>query len=554
MKKFRHVLVATVTSVALTVGVLTGCTPMPGPASVAVRQGEPATLTVKGLTVDIPGESIKGNGTLVIEQVEQDGHQGFDIELTAGAKLSGPAKLTFAGTTQKGEPAPLVMSSPEAGADLVPAESVTMTKTGAEVVTTHFSFWMVTWWRDLVEPVKKIWNSVSSGGQDDATLKCEGAKALDAAGYKVKGAAGDDQPATWCAGMVDGRPEVQVKNERGYPMLVEASVGLSQQDADDSFEMLVAQLFTALGEGTSKKGASISPLLSEDSSRYLVANANPKTLALSSKPSAYIAQILRFAIEIAKEFPGLLGKAVPEDRILKAIQAGECIRGFGQLAGANPQSKDAATDYVETGFGAAFDCVGDVMKQVFKSDAFPAIITTGIAWVGKDLNLIGRAGQAVGDMVSDIGKPYKVTITGTDRWFISPEGVGPLSLGGKYDELESLIPAGNRSCTSSTPGPWAAHYYGKANKADFIYVHDAQSRDLDEESSVAPLTEQGITIGTPESVLADLGYAKRPDPFSGENAEYTWEEDGVPFVAFIDSATGRVSAIGVGEGVIPYEC
>lgn len=542
---------ATAAGLALALGTLVGCAPTPTPGSVDVREGETATLTVEGVTVDIPGDSISGAGTLVVEPADQEGHEGWNIELTEGATLTGPATLTFAGTVQEGEPAPIVMSSPEAGADLTPVDSVVMTEAGAQVVTTHFSNWMVTWWKDLIDPVKKIWNATFSGGSDDAKLGCVDSAAAEAAGYKTTGPGGDDQRATWCAGMAGGRPELQVKNERGYPMLVEASVGLAQQDADESFEMLVAQLFTVLGEGPSKSGASIYPLLSKDMARYLVANASPQSLIVSSNPSAYVAQILRFAIDTALQFPGLLGKSVAKDRILDAIQAGDCIRGFGQLAGADPQSTDAVMGYLETGIGAAFDCVGDVMKQVFASDALLITVATGIAWIGKGANLIGGAGQAVGDMLSNVGNPYKVTVTGTDRWLITSDGVGPLTLGTRYDELEPLIPAGNRGCIPYAEEPWSAHLAG-ADATDTIYIANTQYPLPDEESTVAPLTEQGVTIGTPESVLVELGYQKQQSAWALDHFDYVWQENGVSFVAGT-GPDGRVGIIGVGTDYLPIE-
>lgn len=537
--------------VVLALAALSGCAPTPPqvPGSVEVEAGTDAKLSVDGVMVEIPGESLSGAGSLVVRVSEQEGREGWEIELTGGATLIGPATLTFVRTPQEGEPPPIVMSS-TAGGELTPAESVTVTEGGAEVVTTHFSFWRVTWWSDLAEPIKKIWNAVFSGGSDDAKLNCQGAAGVQAAGYRVTGPDSDER-ASWCAGVADGRPELQVKNERAYPMLAEASVGLAQQGADESFEMLVAQLFTILGEGPTKNGASIYPLLSKDDARYLVANSTPQSVTLSSNPSAYTAQVLRFAVDTAMQFPKLLGKTVSSKVLMNAIQSGDCIRGFGQLAGANPQSVDAVMGYLDAGISAAFSCVGDVMKQVFKSDALLISVATGIAWIGKGANLVGSAAQAVGDMVSNIGNPYKVIISGIDRWLVTSDGIGPLTLGTPYEDLEPLIPAGNMPCIPYAEESWSAHVWGSGN-ANYMFVVSNRWPLPAEVSADAPMTEHGVTIGTPEADLIALGYSKKALQWSPDYFEYTWQEDGVPFVASLDES-GRVNIIGVGTDYTPIE-
>jgi hypothetical protein len=65
----------------------------------------------------------------------------------------------------------------------------------------------------------------------------------------------------------------------------------------------------------------------------------------------------------------------------------------------------------------------------------------------------------------------------------------------------------------------------------------------------SPITEIGITLGSPASELQRLGATSRPWEKNTPSLIYSWAEDGVQFSALVDS--GTVTSLGVGT-VIYY--
>jgi hypothetical protein len=397
----------------VSIGALTACgAEAPTSASVSVREGETATLSLDTLTVEISGASIAGNGTLSITMAERDGKSGWDVDLTNGAELAGEAVLTFAGEPREGEPPPVVMYA-ESDSDYQPATDVALVEVGAQVKTTHFSFWSITWWNELIEPITTLWSSLFSALPSDEALACSDTAGVTNAGFTAAGPGVDDERATWCMGAGDlQRPELQVKNERGYPALVEWTSGLVIQDRDDSFSALIADLLTILGSGPVKPGNTVAAVFSHDTVRFMVGSDGYEALKMEPNPSAYVGQVLRFAVDTTLMLPGFFGKSVPADRIADAWAAVNCIEGFGQMASANPASADAAVSYVEVALDTSLDCAGEVMKEVFAEDAFAIVIAQGLAWVGSAANLLAGGAQAIGDMWTNIGNDYVVTIAG----------------------------------------------------------------------------------------------------------------------------------------------
>lgn len=544
---FTRATFAALAIAALTVTSLTACNPKPDePGTVRVTQGQAATLAVDGVTVDIPGESIDGSGVLSVTEGELDGHSGWEIALTDGATLVGAATLTFEGQPQEGEPLPIVMYAAEDGT-FHPAETIEQAESGgARVTTEHFSFWMVTWWNALVEPVKAAWSAAFSGLASDAAVSCPDPAALEASAYVTTGPETSDERASWCAGMgADSKPELQVKNERTYPTVVEATSGLIVQNPDASIESLIAQLFTVLGEGPTEPGNTLYPLFAGDLARFQVINGTYQGLRVSANPSAYVAQVLRFAIDTGVLVTGAVGKSLSAKTITATMEATNCVDGFGKMAGSNPASADAIAAYLKVGLDTSFACLGSTMAKVYSGGALAGLVVGGLSWIVNGTQLVASAGQAIGDLVTNIGNDYIVTIRENTRWLITSEGVGPARRGDSSEQIVAAV--GDKALVCRGPHmPWFVTTYLTGS----ILIVSFSSTPGDDVSD-APMTKSGVTLGTPENELIALGYTRSDSKIGPDYPDYRWEEDGVPFVAGVNE--GVVYGIGVGQSFMPIE-
>jgi hypothetical protein len=534
---------------ALALTGVTACSPEPDkPGTVRVIEGQPATLAVDGVTVDIPGKAIDGSGTLSVTEGERDGHTGWEIALTDGATLVGEATLTFKGQPQADEPLPIVMYAAADGA-FHPAETVEAAKGGAKVTTGHFSFWMVTWWNTLIEPVKAAWAAVFSDLASDAAVSCSDSAALEASDYVTDGPDESDERASWCAGMSGGKPELQVKNTRSYPSFIESTSGLVLQDPDNSIESLIAQLFTILGVGPTEPGNSLYPLFAGELARYQVANDSLQGLRVSANPSAYVAQVLRFAVDTSVLVAGAVGKSVSAKTITTAMEATNCVDGFGKIAGANPASANAVADYLKVAVDASFACVGSTMAKLYTGGALAALVVGGLSWIFNGAQLVGSAAQAIGDMVTNIGNDYIVSISKNTRWLITSEGIGPAQFADSTETAEAALGDAALDCRGES-GPWVVTIWGDGMRSAYMYMLALNPADVDSITD-APVTQSGVTIGTPESELVALGYTLETSKIGVDFPEYTWEEDGVPFVAGVED--GVVYGLGVGTTEMQIE-
>lgn len=137
------------------------------------------------------------------------------------------------------------------------------------------------------------------------------------------------------------------------------------------------------------------------------------------------------------------------------------------------------------------------------------------------------------------------------RWQITAQGIGPQLLGDPYiggaleDEWCSDSPAAFVFVYGSNSDDGAT----TTNDYLFVIANESSSEDPTE----PPITGSGITLGTPESLLVDAGYAKQTSAYADDYFDYSWREDGVPFVAGVHD--GHVWIIGVGTDRTPLlEC
>ena len=166
--------------------------------------------------------------------------------------------------------------------------------------------------------------------------------------------------------------------------------------------------------------------------------------------------------------------------------------------------------------------------------SIPNLVNVKIGGNGK-INLANNS-TASTHLIADVAGYYLGSAS--QRWIISSKGVGPITLGTSFAELEPILTE-YQVCTR--PG-WGIASSGSSTKIEGIVVLGPPAAD-------SPITEIGITLGSPASELQRLGATSRPWEKNTPSLIYSWAEDGVQFSALVDS--GTVTSLGVGT-VIYY--
>lgn len=135
-----------------------------------------------------------------------------------------------------------------------------------------------------------------------------------------------------------------------------------------------------------------------------------------------------------------------------------------------------------------------------------------------------EAAQILADLIL---KPAPVP----GRWLISSNGVGPFVLGTQLTDIENLVTQ-NVVCRRDGWGIAVS----AAERVDGVVV-------LGEPAEDAPVTRDGITLGTMQAELDGIGATSRPWEMNQPSSIYTWYEDNVMLSALVDS--GVVVMMGV---------
>lgn len=550
---------------SLVASFLAACSPEVPASSdtVAVVAGEEATLTVADVTVTLPAGSFTGNGTLSVTPEVRDGHDGYDIKLADGATLTGEATITFAGSPSEGEPAPLVTYQDDAGT-YAPADNVTLNGSTASTTTTHFSFWFVTWWKDLVDGVKRAWQTAFSPS-DASALACKG----EASEYTLVKVSEDKRGAA-CLGMGANYPELQVRNERSYPVVIESTSHLVIQNQDKSWESQIQQLLPILLK-SSDPSVSLYAMSAKQKAVYNVTSRDVQGVEMYPSGAAYAGDVLKFALETVTFILGATGVKGGAKAVEAAFNSVGCVDSFGKMASSNISNLDDLRSYLDSSASMALDCAGDIYAKVGGAQAgIAGVLASGVLWIVHGADLLTGAVQAVGDFATNWNNSYVLNTKGQTAdsvppgsglneygWLISSEGIGPLKLGMPLSDAEDIISY-----------DWAAvcgqpSRFSTPNRKDVILFDSANDRVTGliwvgkEADGYDAATADGIRLGmTTAGDLGGMGYTGTPAPYAQSDTIFRWDDAGVPMFAVTSPDTlgnEYVTMVGVGVSQVPHE-
>ena len=183
------------------------------------------------------------------------------------------------------------------------------------------------------------------------------------------------------------------------------------------------------------------------------------------------------------------------------------------------------------------------------------------AKIGIHVLVIGGAFETMG-FLADANLPpnaYALDVIAksyADRWIVSSEGIGPARFADGLDSAEAALGDKILDCRGERGrggrnGPWVVTIWGGGGgDSKYMYVLALNNEDVPSISD-APITETGVTIGTPESELINLGYTKTESKIGPGYPDYTWQENNVQLVAGVYD--GLVYGLGVGTSTMQIE-
>lgn len=522
---------------ALTVGMLAACAPTSSPESgkVAVRAGQDATLTVEGgsLTVDVPGASISGEGVLSASRVvRDDGTDGWNVEMSEGAQLTGPAQLHFAGALGEGEPLPLVTST-EDGENFVPAEEITATPDGFTVTTTHFSTWFTARWSDILSGARDLLDHIYRNAGAPPT--CANEAGPRAAGYDITSDSGN--LVFWCVGEgADGSPQLKVANGRGYALAVEHTPGMTLTQGGP--KSIVDNLTSWLKEAPTKPENTVTLLGSGDTAEYSLTGDTAMGVMVRPSFGGFLRSAGEFTVETLAMVLTKTGNSA------KAAQAGSffewasCLKDLDDHATSDaPETSLQAAGMIQQAIGMTMGCLEPAIKKAglgFWGTAFLGAMTWFVSGVTTAANALGAAADSALNLAG-----YKIIVTppkradGDSAWLITAEGVGPIRLGHITEDFAQVRE--RRMSCSGADVAWSVAgspngNLGGGERGPWIQV----SRGSDVANDVpAPRTKGGITLGSTVSTLQAAGFHSNVD------SDFWWGSvDGVTLTAVVADTPG----------------
>lgn len=363
-----------------------------------------------GVSVDIPGASISGPGTLTIARVRgPNGGDGWSINLR-DASLVGAATIHFAmPKLSPDEPIPVVAYSESVGGPRSIASEGVRDGEQLLVTTNHFSNWFVDRWNDVRDAATKWLGSqidglasLGSGSQP----ACPGEQDIRNDGYTVTSDSG--KRVYWCLGKDNGAPVLKVVNGRGYGVAAEHTPGLTvtHVDAKD----LLGHADELLKPPPSLPANGVDLLAGGGGIDYAMNNNGRPEEGVMVTPNAgaYLLSALDFGVGT---YAMVLERIGAKDSIgkLKTTLAGEqCLASYTGMATTNLQGPGDVAGFFSNALKMALDCAGMALKD---ADLGPIIsgVVAPIVWVvdGVKAAVNGLIGAA--DSLDTSG--YRITIT-----------------------------------------------------------------------------------------------------------------------------------------------
>ncbi|TYL51186.1 hypothetical protein [Agromyces mariniharenae] len=388
-------MLAAVVAAVVTAALLVACSPAEasGTGSVDVRAGQDATVTAGSdgeLVVEVPGSSIKGEGTLVAKPTEgAQGVEGWSVELAGGAELIGPATLRFKHAFEDGEPLPLVASTSD-GETYEAAEDVVADDAGIVVTTTHFSNWFTMWWDDLMEKARAGLDFIYQDAGKPPT--CDGEDAVRTAGYEISSDSGDR--VYWCLGQgSSGGAGLTVVNGRGYTVAAEHTPGLAVTDAGATD--LLGMLSNLIKETPSLPQNTVTLVGPGSTIQYSVDGSQEMGVRLKPSVAGYLVTAAQYAVDTVLEVLKYAGKAdMSVEKVADLFEWESCLTGFSSMATSDIETATQASDYFSDAVGTTLGCMDDALKNAglaFRGTTVAGSLSWLIAGVRTALNGLGAA-------------------------------------------------------------------------------------------------------------------------------------------------------------------
>jgi len=391
--------------------------------------------TTHDVTVYIPKGHLSGAGTITVTPTtREDGLTGFHIDLT-GAKLTGTATIKIAHTMKSGEPAPIVGYSETATGSLHYDADVHTTSSGVTITTNHFSFWVLEFASDLLTQMSTAVNSLLSITAAAPQPTCPGAAEEKTAGITVTSSTGNR--VYWCVGKAaNGKPELTVVNARHYSVAVEATPGLSIQNADNSILDALPRMLVGLQARAGSKNDNMYLLQGGQSYTFTDTATTAQAVNITPNPGAYLADATMFALQtvllVLSRGEGGAAKNAAENTISTTTkwstfltnltskgtaalniykQVSDCLTPVKEMNDADMTTAGGVIKYLNSALALSLDCMKPALNaadQAFASQA--GFLLQFVNWLIQGVQLVINAGVAIVDTLLG-GGGYQVTVT-----------------------------------------------------------------------------------------------------------------------------------------------
>jgi hypothetical protein len=365
------------------------------------------------VSIDIPGASISGPGTLTIARVAgSNGNDGWSIDLR-DASLTGQATIRFAmPELLPNEPIPVVTYSESAEGPRSLASEGVRDGERLAITTNHLSNWFVDRWNDVTNSATKwlgaqIDGLASLGNGSQPT--CPNEQDIRNDGYTVTSDSG--RRVYWCLGKANGAPALKVVNGRGYGVAAEHTPGLAvtHTDAKD----VLAHAAELLRSPPSLSGNGVDLLSGGSGIDYAMSSSGQHEEGVMVTPNAgaYLLSALDFGIGTYAMVLERIGAKDAIDKLKTTLAGEQCLVSFSEMATTNLLGADDVTKFFSKALEMALDCAGIALKD---ADLGPIIagVVAPVVWVidGVKTAIDGLIGTA--DSFDMSG--YRVTITRPD--------------------------------------------------------------------------------------------------------------------------------------------
>jgi hypothetical protein len=513
----------------------TGCskTETTARASVSTETTNTLESVDGGVRVDIPGQSLKGSGELVIKPVtDPAGIGGWSIDLD-GAELTGDATLRFPlPGLVAGEPPPVVTYSNSLDAPRSLAPNVTVDGADLVVTTDHFSNWFAERWSEVRDAATKWlgarFDDLASAG-NGTPPSCPNEQSVRDDGYTVTSDSG--KRVYWCLGADNGNPILKAVNARGYGVAATYTPGLAVTRTDrDDFLGEIAKL---LKSAPAKPENKVELLAGGNQIEFSLAKSGGRRadgVMMTPDPGAYLLTALDFALATYDFVLERAGAGTAMEKLRTALAGGQCLIGFSELASTKLSTSQDAARFFSTALQTAMDCGAIALKNADLGFILSAIVAP-VVWVMDGVKLAINGLIATAEAAFDttgygivINRPAQATGKWADPMVVvTTNSIGAAELGMSDSEIESAANVKFKtSCTHCDGDPYVdmaptdqypiyssstTNLNGKSYRALRVSLRNGQQH-----SGQEVVTDEGFSLGGSVEELRQI-YGNRLKPY-----------------------------------------